>query len=58
MFSRLAGDDGEVDAEELQDILTASLTKNMGNEVFSIDACRSMIAMLDVSWPGPALMYM
>ena len=27
MFSRLAGSNGEVDAEELQDILTASLTK-------------------------------
>ena len=27
MFSRLAGDDNEVDAEELQDILTASLSK-------------------------------
>ena len=27
MFSRLAGDDNEIDAEELQDILTASLTK-------------------------------
>ena len=28
MFGRLAGADGEVDAEELQDILTASLTKS------------------------------
>ena len=27
MFSRLAGADGEVDSEELQDILTASLSK-------------------------------
>ena len=49
MFSRLAGDDGEVDAEELQDILTTSLTKNLGGSVFSLDACRAMISMLDVS---------
>ena len=50
MFTRLAGDDGEVDAEELQDILTTTLTKNLGGSVFSLDACRSMISMLDVSW--------
>ena len=50
MFSRLAGDDGEVDAEELQDILTTTLTKNLGGSVFSLDACRAMISMLDVSW--------
>ena len=49
MFSRLAGDDGEVDAEELQDILTTTLTKNMGDSVFALDACRAMISMLDVS---------
>ena len=50
MFSRLAGDDGEVDAEELQDILTTTLTKNMGDSVFALDACRAMISMLDVSY--------
>ena len=27
MFNRLAGDDNEIDSEELQDILTASLKK-------------------------------
>ena len=27
MFSQLAGADGEIDSEELQDVLTASLTK-------------------------------
>lgn len=27
MFSRLAGADGEIDPEELQDMLTAALTK-------------------------------
>lgn len=65
MFTRLAGSDNEIDSEELQDILTASLSKGMCviiiycntffthidmiSSVFSIDACRSMIAMLDVS---------
>ena len=29
MFSRLAGADNEIDSEELQDILTASLSKGM-----------------------------
>lgn len=29
MFHRLAGDDNEIDAEELQDILTASLRKGI-----------------------------
>ena len=66
-FQRLAGEDGEIDSEELQDILTTSLCKGMLTTVsptsttffyvlcldtkltFSLDACRSMIAMLDVS---------
>ena len=52
MFSRLAGDDNEIDSEELQDILTASLSKDMQSAVFSLDACRSMIAMLDVDKNG------
>ena len=50
MFSRLAGHDGEVDAEELQDILTTTLAKDQRGSVFSLDACRAMISMLDVSW--------
>ena len=66
MFSRIAGDDNEVDSEELQDLLTTSLSKgrqggreegngvivfflDLSSSVFSIDACRAMIAMLDVS---------
>eukprot|EP00731_Ephydatia_muelleri_P022871 Em0015g454a len=52
MFSRLAGDDNEVDAEELQDILTASLSKDMKSSVFSLDACRAMVAMLDIDKTG------
>jgi len=63
-FDRLAGDDNEIDAEELQDILTTSLKKGICNillpfldnllpvdklvNVFDIGACRVMISMLDV----------
>ena len=49
MFGRLAGADGEVDGEELQDILTAQLSANLGSEAFSLEACRAMITMIDVS---------
>ena len=77
MFHRLAGADNKIDSEELQDVLTATLTKgeplhfrllikvlismqpywpitsvspiDMNSSVFSLDACRAMIAMLDVS---------
>lgn len=69
MFLRLAGADKEIDSEELQDLLTASVkgsgkivsismllqflffptTAGSGSSAFSLDACRAMIAMLDVS---------
>lgn len=66
MFDKLAGVDGEIDSEELQDMLTVYFSKSMklcrknlsvkvlilssdmSGSVFSIDACRSMISMLDV----------
>jgi Ca2+-binding EF-hand superfamily protein len=47
MFKKLAGADGEVDGEELQDLLTATLASDLGHSVFSLEACRSMITMLD-----------
>ena len=63
-FDRLAGEDNEIDAEELQDILTTSLKKGTQSlslppldnvlpvdklvNVFDISACRVMISMLDV----------
>ncbi|XP_064392675.1 calpain-9-like [Halichondria panicea] len=53
MFSKLAGSDGEIDSEELQDVLTASFSKEMSSgSAFSLDACRSMIAMLDEDGNG------
>ena len=36
MFHRLAGDDNEIDAEELQDVLTASLRKGMDLSLYYI----------------------
>ena len=50
MFKKLAGADGEVDGEELQDLLTATLASDLGHSVFSLEACRSIITMLDVSF--------
>jgi len=46
-FSKIAGDDSEVDAEELQQILNFALKKEFKFEGFSIESCRSMVAMLD-----------
>ncbi|XP_035160567.2 grancalcin isoform X2 [Callithrix jacchus] len=43
-FSAVAGQDGEVDAEELQRCLTQS--------AFSLETCRIMIAMLDRDYTG------
>jgi Ca2+-binding EF-hand superfamily protein len=52
LFDKLAGADGEIDSEELQDLLTASVSKDMSSSVFNLDACRSMISMLDVDKNG------
>ena len=36
MFSRLAGEDNEIDAEELQDILTTSLKKGVNVTIMEL----------------------
>ncbi|XP_074598360.1 calpain-9-like isoform X2 [Brevipalpus obovatus] len=46
-FAKIAGEDMEVDAKELQEILNHALKKEFKFEGFSIDTCRSMIALLD-----------
>ncbi|KAH0545672.1 hypothetical protein KQX54_002269 [Cotesia glomerata] len=51
-FRKLAGDDMEVDWEELKEILDYAMRKEMHNEGFSKDVCRSMVAMLDVDHSG------
>ncbi|XP_033735907.1 calpain-B-like isoform X15 [Pecten maximus] len=56
-FRRVAGDDMEVDAYELQGILNAVFTKasnveNFKFSGFSLDCCRSMVAMHDGDLSG------
>ncbi|XP_074099378.1 calpain A isoform X4 [Cotesia typhae] len=51
-FRKLAGDDMEVDWEELKEILDYAMRKEMHNEGFSKDVCRSMVAMLDGDHSG------
>ncbi|XP_053203439.1 calpain-B-like isoform X3 [Panonychus citri] len=46
-FTRIAGEDMEVDAAELQEILNHALKKEFKFDGFSLDTCRSMIALLD-----------
>ncbi|XP_011304763.1 calpain-A isoform X5 [Fopius arisanus] len=51
-FRKLAGDDMEVDWMELKEILDYAMRKEMHNEGFSKDICRSMVAMLDTDHSG------
>lgn len=46
-FDKVAGSDGEIDAFELQSILNSAFKKEMEGKAFSLEACRSMIAMVD-----------
>ncbi|XP_061725209.1 calpain-B isoform X6 [Cydia pomonella] len=46
-FNRLAGADGEVDWQELKEILDYAMREELKGQGFSKDVCRSMIAMLD-----------
>ncbi|XP_046626943.1 calpain-A-like [Neodiprion virginianus] len=51
-FRKLAGDDMEVDWMELKEILDFAMRKELKNEGFSKDICRSMVAMLDTDRSG------
>ncbi|GFO35640.1 calpain-a [Plakobranchus ocellatus] len=51
-FLRLAGVDEEIDAFELQEILSAGFKKELQGKEFSIDACRSLVAMYDGDLSG------
>ncbi|XP_022240877.1 calpain-B-like isoform X3 [Limulus polyphemus] len=51
-FSRIAGEDLEIDCYELQEILNFALRKEFNFDGFSVDVCRSMIAMMDVDRSG------
>ncbi|RDD43006.1 Calpain-B [Trichoplax sp. H2] len=54
IFDRVAGTDEEVDAFELQQILNQGLVKMFGQSsaTFSLEACRSMVAMVDQDRSG------
>uniref|UniRef100_A0A914VHK1 Cytosolic ca2+-dependent cysteine protease calpain n=1 Tax=Plectus sambesii TaxID=2011161 RepID=A0A914VHK1_9BILA len=51
-FETLAGLDLEIDAWELQKIATFALKKEFTFDQFSIDTCRSMIAVVDLTRSG------
>jgi len=53
-FRKIAGDDMEIDAYELQDIVNAAFMKatEFKFDGFSSETCRSMVAMMDVDRSG------
>ncbi|XP_056021327.1 calpain-B-like isoform X20 [Ostrea edulis] len=51
-FRRVAGDDMEIDAYELRDILNTVFTREFSFDGFSLDTCRSMVAMHDGDLSG------
>jgi calpain len=51
-FKKISGDDMEIDAYELQDILNAAFMKEFKFDGFSSETCRSMVAMMDIDRSG------
>ncbi|RWS11444.1 calpain-B-like isoform X4 [Dinothrombium tinctorium] len=47
LFAKIAGEDMEVDPVELQQILNHALKKEYKFDGFSLDSCRSMVALMD-----------
>lgn len=47
MFISIAGSDGRVDAEELMDVLTAALSRDLRRDVLEKDTCRALIQLVD-----------
>ncbi|XP_078483722.1 calpain-9-like isoform X2 [Ciona intestinalis] len=55
LFDQLTGEDGEIDAFELRDIINSVMKKNASAgkfEGFGLEACRSMVALMDVTNSG------
>merc|ERR1719505_509006 len=46
-FDKVGGEDGEIDAFELQQVANAALRKELDGKEMSLEACRSMVAMVD-----------
>ncbi|XP_030855557.1 calpain small subunit 1-like [Strongylocentrotus purpuratus] len=51
-FEELSGQDMEVDAWELRDILNSSLRQDLRRDRFSEDSCKSMVALSDEDRTG------
>ncbi|TGZ62116.1 hypothetical protein CRM22_007626 [Opisthorchis felineus] len=56
-FTKVAGVDGEIDSEELRDILNVAFTRGSDAQYFKFDgftleSCRSMISMMDFDRSG------
>nr|CAB3227563.1 calpain-1 catalytic subunit-like [Phallusia mammillata] len=55
LFEQLTGEDGEIDSFELQDIINSVMEKNAKSKKFKgfgLEACRSMVALMDVTRSG------
>ncbi|KAK7904538.1 hypothetical protein WMY93_017145 [Mugilogobius chulae] len=54
IFQEIAGDEMEITANELQNVLNRVITKHkdMNTEGFSLESCRSMIALMDMDGTG------
>ncbi|XP_073466627.1 calpain-3 isoform X3 [Aquarana catesbeiana] len=54
IFQQIAGDDMEISADELQSVLNRVVTKhkNLKIEGFTLESCRSMIALMDTDGCG------
>lgn len=52
VFHKLSGDDMEIDSNELKEVLDLALKKEFKFNGFSVDVCRSMVAMTDVDRSG------
>ncbi|PIK48449.1 putative calpain-9 isoform X1 [Apostichopus japonicus] len=51
-FKKLTGDDMEVDAWELQEVLNAAMKKELHGGSFSVESCKSMVALSDTDRNG------
>ncbi|XP_053290294.1 calpain-3 isoform X2 [Pleuronectes platessa] len=54
IFQEIAGDDMEITANELKNVLNKVITKHkdLNTEGFSLESCRSMIALMDMDGTG------
>jgi len=51
-FEKISGEDMEIDAYELKDVLNAAYGNDFKFDGFSIETCRSMVALMDYDQSG------